>query len=837
MMARHGSLAADDRQRRAALKDRNDLFGIDFVEVQTRPAAENQRALRVFLQPKRTAAGRAKQQAFVKELAKDLRNVAIEGGVRVQGVKVTGLAAERGRLLVSVSEPGDFSTYVLRLRDPGHRLDAAYDSVPFSFKAGCPTRFDCKPRDDCPPAGGAAPPLDYMAKDYASFRQAMLDLLPTLAPRWTERHEADLGMALVDVIAYAADHLSYYQDAVANEAYLETARQRVSVRRHARFLDYPIHDGLSARAFVHVAVSADCTLKKGAQILTALPPEAGYAGHVVPADPPEALDAARQAADLVFETLEDADLKAALNHVPLYAWLDSPACIPLGSTSADLDGDYVDLLPAGSFLLLEEAMDPVTGVADGADRAHRQIVRITARELLRDKLHGGCPVTRVSWSPADALAFPLCVATTSEAAGDLPAVSVARGNLVLAGHGQTIAAETHPGPETPPYESQRRAHKVRLDRGPLSFVPIDPEPDPGQALLPAAAILARPEGRATPGIASIRVQGDGEAWSAVTTLLSSEPEDRDVAVETDNDGRAILRFGDGEYGMRPPDDRPPDDPHPITVTYRVGQGAGGNAGPDVLTLLVVGQGTFAVTGSEPPVPVQVEVLDVRNPLAAWGGEDPEPIERVKRRAPPMLRAGLYRAVTEEDYARVAQMHPDVSRAVATFRATRSWTTVFLAIDPEGAVALDPDLTARVKRFVQGFTQAGYDLEVQPPAYVALDLEIDVCVARDRFRADVERDLMDALSSRDLGEGRRGFFHPDNFSFGEPVYVSRIYAAIEAVPGVEEARITRFQRFGMAPTGELATGVAGFGRLEIARLDNDPDFPENGTLRLHVRGGK
>jgi hypothetical protein len=27
------------------------------------------------------------------------------------------------------------------------------------------------------------------------------------------------------------------------------------------------------------------------------------------------------------------------------------------------------------------------------------------------------------------------------------------------------------------------------------------------------------------------------------------------------------------------------------------------------------------------------------------------------------------------------------------------------------------------------------------------------------------------------------------------------------------------------------------RLEIARLDNDPNFPENGVLRLIMEGGK
>src|SRR3712207_7620689 len=48
---------------------------------------------------------------------------------------------------------------------------------------------------------------------------------------------------LVELLAYTGDYLSYYQDAVATEAYLETARRRISVRRHVRLIDYPMHEG------------------------------------------------------------------------------------------------------------------------------------------------------------------------------------------------------------------------------------------------------------------------------------------------------------------------------------------------------------------------------------------------------------------------------------------------------------------------------------------------------------------------------------------------------------------------------------------------------------------
>src|SRR5439155_578231 len=65
-----------------------------------------------------------------------------------------------------------------------------------------------------------------------------------------------------ELLAYVGDHLSYYQDAVATEAYLDTARQRISVRRHARLMDYHMHEGCNARAWVCIETDADFTDKQ-----------------------------------------------------------------------------------------------------------------------------------------------------------------------------------------------------------------------------------------------------------------------------------------------------------------------------------------------------------------------------------------------------------------------------------------------------------------------------------------------------------------------------------------------------------------------------------------------
>src|SRR5262249_31255607 len=129
-------------------------------------------------------------------------------------------------LVVRTDRAGDFSTYTLRLVDSGpgsadlppEDFDPQLSEVAFSFKVECPSEFDCRTDDRCTEPAAAPPPIDYLAKDYASFRRLMLDRMAVTMPGWTERNAADLGMALVEVLAYAADHLSYYQDAVATEA-------------------------------------------------------------------------------------------------------------------------------------------------------------------------------------------------------------------------------------------------------------------------------------------------------------------------------------------------------------------------------------------------------------------------------------------------------------------------------------------------------------------------------------------------------------------------------------------------------------------------------------------
>jgi hypothetical protein len=132
--------------------------------------------------------------------------------------------------------------------------------------------------------------------------------------------------------------------------------------------------------------------------------------------------------------------------------------------------------------------------------------------------------------------------------------------------------------------------------------------------------------------------------------------------------------------------------------------------------------------------------------------------------------------------------------------------------------------------------AGVDVEVDGPVFVPLDIALEVCVQPGYFRSHVKQALLAAFSNQLLPGGRRGFFHPDAFTFGQSLYISKLVEATLAVPGVASLVVARFQRWGRRAGSELADGVIAPAHLEILRLDNDPSFPENGRIEFVMSGG-
>jgi hypothetical protein len=371
-------------------------------------------------------------------------------------------------------------------------------------------------------------------------------------------------------------------------------------------------------------------------------------------------------------------------------------------------------------------------------------------------------------------------------------------------------------------------------------------------------------------------------WTPKADLLESGPEDPSFVVEMDDDGNAHLRFGDGDLG------RMPDAGTVFDAAYRLGNGVAGNVGAETITCIV-----FRQTVGNPGK------LEPRNPLAASGGTDPEPVEEVKQFAPGAFHTVLERAITADDYAALASdnsrrlaerlalirqalaapqpppqqpgapidrageeeeagdeptVGPEICSAPfvrlqgakARLRWTGSWNEVLVAVDPLGAEAADDETLAEIGAYLERYRRIGHDLNVQQADYIGIDLALHVCVLPEYLRGHVESALLDLLSNRVLPDGTKGMFHPDNLTFGDSIYVSRIIGAVQAVTGVQDVEVTRLERFeiGEPPLGtesaaeEVPAGsVLEFGPFEIPRLDNDLNYPENGRLTLDLGGGR
>jgi predicted phage baseplate assembly protein len=208
-------------------------------------------------------------------------------------------------------------------------------------------------------------------------------------------------------------------------------------------------------------------------------------------------------------------------------------------------------------------------------------------------------------------------------------------------------------------------------------------------------------------------------------------------------------------------------------------------------------------------------------------------------APLVFRKELQRAIIAQDYADLVlrDFKLLVQRTAAALLWTGSWYVAQVAVDQLGTEETDKKLLSAINDGLYRYRRMGQDVTVAPAHYVSLDIEMKICVLPHYLRGHVKADLLDRFSNRMLPDGQYGFFHPDSLTFGEGIYLSKLVAAAQAVPGVASATVTKLERFHEGSNQEIENGILPLGPMEIAQLDNDPSFPEHGKLTLYVEGGR
>jgi len=313
----------------------------------------------------------------------------------------------------------------------------------------------------------------------------------------------------------------------------------------------------------------------------------------------------------------------------------------------------------------------------------------------------------------------------------------------------------------------------------------------------------------------------------VSYVRVAQNSDQSISYDYDSDSGASIRFGDDVFGEIP------DSGSVFRVTYRVGGGSIGNVAADTITTIV----PSASASAQAAASASALVSGVTNPFAATGGADEESSEQIARRAPQAFRAIQYRAVRPEDYEAAAETLPWVLRAGTEFRWTGSWLTVFTTADPEGTEQITAAEQVQVIDLLNRYRLAGYESYVSAPDYVSIDLIITVCASPSAFQGDVEAALLSALSTSVLPNGSTGFFYFDNFTFGTPLERSALEAVIQSCNGVAGVLSIQYRERGVTSFWTNLPDTLQVSAYQILRVDNNPDYPERGTLQVIVEGGK
>lgn len=736
--------------------------------------------------------------------------------------------ADNTILTLTVSPIGDYSTYTLSV-EYKEIMDPLFSEIDFKFRPGC-FNTNCKPEWKTAPEPKKDPSIDYLAKDYDSFKHTMIAAMMERVPGWQPTSEADLDQAFIELFSAAADELSDYQDRVINEAYLPTARKRVSLARHARLMDYHIHQGNQASTWLVLNLKERADLNLADKPLDIIV-WSGSENMNVPSS-------------VIFSTCTDQYFHYLLNKMDLYTWRVSKSsqeagtltALDAGSTMADLritgtenETKMVrDLINNGEikYLLIKENFNPATGEALGRDPNKRQLLKLrTEAKALKD------PVTdewflRVLWE--DGLRNNYCF-TVYCPDGSKENISYFQGNLVEIYHGRPVKTVF----KEPIQENNAQTKNIgefyfeRTKRNSSLTNEENGENNNKEWVicrLPESPLAYRNtspggEQKTTSTLdVTVKIGSVDYEWNEEVSLVHSDDSDKNgnhFVVETDEDGRSLIRFGDGINGKKIPYGSE------IHCFYQIGRGLDGNIGRDKLF-------NFDKTKLS-------NIESCYNPFNATNGRDPEPVEEIIRRIPEAYRSRQLRAVTLNDYVNRAQELGEVSRAVARYVWTGSWRSVHITIDPAGTDELKDEVRDKIMRDLDSVRLIGEDLEIRPPKFVPLRIDVLLCVHPDYWAEDIKSVLEQEFSNGYTTDRRKAFFHPDLWTFGQEIRRSQIIGRVQSIMGVDHVVDVIVRRWGEA--APQADGIIKLRPNEIIQVKNDPNQMETGYIFFDVKGGR
>ncbi|SHN13533.1 baseplate J/gp47 family protein [Cryptosporangium aurantiacum] len=719
-------------------------------------------------------------------------DVVVEGGRRLPPPPHTVTVGSR-TVDVEFDGLGDHSPYTIALTDGGGaRLHPFFAAAQFRFTIDCPCG-DCRESPITATSAPMRPPaVDLLSKDYHQFVALLSDWVTVTNPSMTDLSSAAFERVLLELLAWAGDMTSYYQDRVAGEAFVDTARQRFSLRQHAALLGTRLDDG---RAPVTV--------------LSFSPAQTGF----VPAGLPVRMRTAPDEVPVTFTVTARTRVVAenATDRLRVAAFPGAQdALVPRGAREVLLWGHDAQLRDGDRLAFVQGTFAQVVTVSEAPQRILEPGWVARPEDSFDPDTDAPAAVTRLRW------AEPLVQALRPWG----PERLALHANCADARFGTPRRATFSPGVgRLPPGEIgiPISGHTSIAARGPA-----------GSRLLRALRVPEWPvvhDGE--DGSPAVDVLVNDEVWTRVEHLHRSRSYDLHYTAAADEEGAVWLRFGDGVDGHEITLDDAGQPTVRIELRYRLGDPLVGNVGIGTLVDIVA-----PGSGADRSALDALGGVTVTNVLPATAGRAPATQDRIRQDLPASLRHGpLQRAVALADYAAVAAQVPGVGRAAAR-EAGGPFNTVLVLVDPAGGAVLDEELRLRVSAHLDALRMAGREHVVLSAEYVPLEVELLVCAQPGTDQQRVRDRVLAEL--RPGSAGHPGWFHPDRLSFGDAVRLGDLLAFVQSVPGVRSVKATTFRRLADR-TGPAVLNVIGLGLTKVARLDADPDLPENGTLEVRVVG--
>lgn len=687
--------------------------------------------------------------------------------------------------------------------------------------------------------------LDYATRDYDGFRQLLLSVIDRQGTAWTERAAADVGVMVVELLAYELDRLAYAGDRVAEESFLATARRRESARRHAALGDHVLDRGNATRGFQWFQ------LAPGTQL--ALPARSAVAAPADPEDPER----------LFAETIDAAQLDARRN------WFVLAQSVAAGSRALRLatgDGAQPDLralgLAAGMPLIL--GMPAVHGVlpTDAPPQiAVGEVVRIAAVRPHGVELEAG---VAQAWPGGDDGAWvlgnvveirrgrtsawtligrggaalgelanerflQLRMETVRRLRGEVEAVRAAWIDRPALVEAWTAACQAVTALRRDLGRVELAAYDLRVPAQRAQLIAWD------AALTDAATVLrdllaaighdAPDELAASPRVAvpgqtlelpmldtpvlwmdddrvpersetlavAVGVDGAWVRWNEQPDLLRSAPDDLHYVVELDGNSRITLRFGDGVSGAVLP------------------------AGSQVMARWVTGDESGEDIRAGALAVAFADVVATSNPLPTQGGRAPESLPGLVERVEIGLELPAI-PVTATDYRALLALRPGIAESAVSL----VHGAIDVVVRPAAGVAA-VQLLATTRDWLETARLAGLTVVVRPPRALPIDIGVVVDVHPDVSAADLRYRVQRSLAA--------AFGDAQAIALGVRRERAEVYRIVEAVPGVLWSQVVAFDRAGHAPPGVLEDIVPAAD--QVVRCGGDDEHPAGGQIAIWI----